>query len=117
MEPLDVEIAPHYKKLQLLLAFVSCGVGWVVLYLSSRSWPARISEKGMTLQNGKKVAWSKLTNVERVTAVDQRGRRVTGRLDLKFGKTTVKIVPQSIVPGQAVLDTISEILGERVETG
>jgi len=117
MEPLDVAIAPHYKKLQVLLAFVTCGVGWIALHLSSRSWPARISEKGMTLQNGKKVSWAKLDDVKQVTVVDERGRRVTGRLDLRFGKTTAKIVPQSIVPGQTVMDYISAILGERIETG
>ena len=43
--------------------------------------------------------------------------RVSGRLDLVFGKTKVAIVPQSIVPAQEVMDFLGEILGGPVETG
>ena len=32
MQPIEVELAPGYKMLMLLLALFTCGVGWVALW-------------------------------------------------------------------------------------
>ncbi|MFQ5400285.1 MAG: hypothetical protein ACE5E7_11890 [Anaerolineae bacterium] len=87
------------------------------MWLATMSWPRILDQDGITLRNGRRVRWEALTEVRPITVVDARGRRVTGRLELVFGKVKVKIVPQSLAEGQAVLQYVSQILGEDVFTG
>ncbi len=117
MEPIEVELAPGYKMLMLILALVTCGVGWVALWATARSWPKVVDGEGITTRGGKRVFWTELDAQQRVSAVDHLGRRISGRLDLVFGKTRVAIVPQSIVPAQQVMDVLSQVLGGQARTG
>lgn len=118
MKSLNINISGTYKTIMWVSGICTCGVGAYFMWLSSRSWPKVIDEEGMTLQNGKRVLWKEMTDRRSVTVVDSyTGRRITGRLELIFGKTTVRIVPQSIVEGSAAIDFITEIIGEEVESG
>ena len=117
MSPIDVSLAPGFKMIRMILTVCTLGVGWFIMTLSARSWPRRVDDAGMTLRSGKQVSWDDLSDVRRVMVVDQLGRRVTGRLELIFGKTTAKIVPQSLIPGHQVMAAISERLGFEATTG
>ena len=117
MNPIDVTLAPSFKFVRTILTVCTLGLGWFIMTLSARSWPKRVDDRGMTLRSGKQVAWDDLSDVRRVMVVDEKGRRMTGRLELVFGKTTVKIVPQSLIPGHEVMQAISERLGFEATTG
>lgn len=106
VQRIDVHLSSAYKSLMRLLAFTSLGVGTLALWLSARSWPRVVDGEGITVRNGRRVLWSDLTDLQVVTVADERGRRVTGRVDLLFGKTKVKIVPHSLAEGQEVMDFI-----------
>lgn len=117
MQPIDVELGRGFKMVRTLAAICTLGVGWYFMNLSARTWPKRVDETGMLLRNGARVRWDDLSDVRRVMVVDQLGRRMTGRLELIFGKTTVKIVPQSLDPGWDVMQAISARLGFEATTG
>lgn len=117
MNPIDVSLAPGFKMIRMILTVCTLGLGWFIMTLSARSWPRRVDDAGITLRSGKTVRWDDLTDTRRVMVVDERGRRMTGRLELIFGKTTVKVVPQSLIPGHQVMAAISERLGFEATTG
>jgi len=117
MEKLEVHLSRSYKFTLWLVGIFTLGIGALGMWLSARSWPKVLDQQGMTLRNGKRVEWNQLSDVKRVTVVNELGRRVTGRLELTFGKTKTKIVPQSLAEGQAALDYISQIVGEEVTPG
>ena len=117
MKTIDVELAPGFKFVRVLLAVCTFGLGWIIMTLTARSWPKRIDGDGMTLRSGKTVRWADLSDTRRVMVVDQLGRRMTGRLELVFGRTKVRIVPQSLIPADAVMAAISERLGYEATTG
>jgi len=112
MQPIDVELGPNFKFVLVLVGVCTCGVGALVLWLTTRNWPRRLDDQGITLRSGKQVAWADLSAQQRVTAVDSLGRRVSGRLDLMFGKTKVAIVPQSLVQGPQVMAYLEAVLGD-----
>ena len=87
------------------------------MWLQLRSWPKRIDQSGITLRNGKQFMWNDLTDTRAVTVVGRYGARITGRLELVFGKKKVRIVPQSLQEGQGVIKYINEILGTQLQTG
>ncbi|MHB0876686.1 MAG: hypothetical protein ACYC5O_11660 [Anaerolineae bacterium] len=117
MERIEVHLSGPYKSLMWLLAFTTLGVGTLALWLSARIWPKVMDAEGITLRNGKRVNWAEMTDSRLVTVVDDRGRRVTGRLELIFGKTKVKVVPHSLEEGAEVMAFISKIAGGPVTTG
>lgn len=118
MRPLEVHLAPAYRMLMWILGFFTFGVGAFGLWLTARKWPRRLDDSGITLRNGKLFAWSALTDIIRVTVVrHEGGGRMTGRLDLQFGRYRVSIVPQSLVEGPAVMAWLSEKLGQELTTG
>ncbi len=117
MERLEVHLSRSYKFTLWLVGIFTLGVGALGMWLSARSWPRVLDPEGITLRSGARVAWNQLTDVRRVTVVDELGRKVTGRLELVFGETKVKIVPQSLAEGQAVLDYLGQLLGEEVAPG
>ncbi len=114
---MEIHLSKSYKFILWLVGICTLGVGALLMWLSTRTWPGVIDQEGITLRNGKRVEWKQLSDVQRVTVVDSLGRRVTGRLELVFGKTKVKIVPQSLAEGQAALDYVSQILGGEVAPG
>ena len=117
MDRIEVHLSGAYKSLMWLLAFTSLGVGTLALWLSARSWPKVVDGEGITVRNGKRVRWSDLSDSRLVTVVDDRGRRVTGRLELIFGKTKVKVVPHSLAEGQEVMDFLRRVAGGPLATG
>jgi hypothetical protein len=117
MEALDVELGPNFKFVTILVGVCTCGVGALAMWFTARSWPRQLTQEGITTRAGKTVRWADLDQQTRVTAVDHLGRRMAGRLDLSFGKTTVRIVPDSLVQGPQVMAFLSEVLGSEAETG
>ena len=117
MERLEVHLSGSYRATLWLVGVFTLGIGALAMWLSARSWPGVLDQEGITLRSGKRVEWDQLTDVRRVTVVNDRGRRVTGRLELVFGKTKVKIVPQSLAEGHAVLEYVSQILGQEAVPG
>ena len=106
------------KLLMWLLLPLTFGVGTLAMWLSARNWPAAIDREGITTRAGKRFLWDDFGEQRRVSVVDPRsGRRIAGRLDLVFGHGVVKVVPQSLAEGPAVLACISEGLGEPVNVG
>lgn len=118
MRPLEVHLTSLYRTLMWLIGLITLGVGALGLWFTAQKWPRLLDDSGVTLRNGKHFAWSELTDIIRVTVVrNMGGGRVTGRLDLKFGKYRVPIVPQSLVEGAEVMEWLSTKLGQSLQTG
>ncbi len=117
MKKIDVHFSGSFISIMIIGGLFSFGVAAIGMWFSSRCWPSVVDEDGITMRNKKRVSWNELTAIQPVRVVSSSGRRITGRLDLVFGKTTVKIVPHSIKDGQDVMDFIAHILGVDVETG
>ena len=117
MERLDVHLSRSYKSLLWLVGVFTLGIGALAMWLAARSWPRVIDQEGITLRSGRRLKWSELSEVRRVRAVDSYGRRVTGSLELIFGKAKAKIVPQSLAEGREVLAYLSRLLGEEIAPG
>ncbi|MEQ8187423.1 MAG: hypothetical protein ABRQ39_05570 [Candidatus Eremiobacterota bacterium] len=117
MKKIDVHLSGSFISIMIIGGLCSFGVAAIVMWFSSACWPAVVDEEGITLRNKKRVSWNELTAIQPVRVVSPSGRRITGRLDLMFGKIAVKIVPQSIKEGQEVMDFISHILDTDIETG
>ncbi|MBI5723113.1 MAG: hypothetical protein HZA50_04080 [Planctomycetes bacterium] len=100
-----------------LCGLMTLGIGALGMWLSTKRWPRLLDQEGATLRNGKRLLWKDVTEIIPVTVVDPRGRRITGRLDIKFGKDKLKIVPQSLAEGQAVMDFIAAVLKTDLATG
>lgn len=114
---MDVHVNGFYKIVIVLAGIFTLGLGAVLMWLQLRSWPKHIDASGITLRNGKKFMWTELTDTRAVTVVGRYGVRITGRLELVFGKKKVRIVPQSLKEGQGVIKYINEILGTQLQTG
>ncbi len=115
---MNVHISGSYKMITWMIGFFTLGIGAIGMWWSTRCWPQHLDAQGMTLRNGKRVAWSELTDIKRVTVVNQHGGgRITGRLQLHFGKIVARIVPQSLAEGHAVIDYISQCIGQEVDAG
>lgn len=114
---MDIHVNGFYKVVMFFATVFTLGLGGIGMWLQMRIWPSRIDKEGIALRNGKHVTWGELTDTRAVTVVNPRGNRITGRLELVFGKTKVKIVPQSLKEGQSVIVYINEILGTELETG
>jgi len=117
MKKIDVHLSRSFISIMIIGGLFSFGVAAIGMWFSSRCWPSVVDEEGITMRNKKKVYWKDITSIQPVRVVSSSGTRMTGRLDLIFGKTTVKIVPHSIKEGQEVMNFISHILGVEVETG
>ena len=117
MDRLEVHLSPGYRRIMVFTGILTLGISALWMWLTARSWPRVLDGEGIVLRNGRRVRWEDLTEVRRVTAVDDLGRRVTGRLDLIFGKTRVPIVPHSLAEGEEVLAFLSRILGREVQPG
>ena len=114
---MDIHPKKGYWIFMIIGGLFSFGVITIVLWFGSRKWPKRIDTQGITLRNGKTYLWSQLSSVHPVTVVNSRGNRVTGRLDLAFGKDRVSIVPQSIQEGYRAITYIGEVTGIDVASG
>ena len=117
MDRIEVHLSKSYTIILWIVGVFTLGVGALGMWFSARSWPKIVDSAGMILRNGKQVKWNEITNIEKVCVVDSLGRRVTGRLELTFGDTVVKVVPQSLAEGADLMAFISKMLGEEVRTG
>lgn len=114
---MNVETSKSFKIMLVFISLFTFGVGGLALWLGARTWPTYIDSTGIKLRNGKQFTWGELTKVIPVTVVDGRGRRMTGRLDLEFGKIKARIVPQSLKNGHQVMAEISKYVGQDLYTG
>jgi hypothetical protein len=117
MDRVEVHLGGNVRTLLVLLVPLTLGFGTLAVWLSMLNWPRLVDREGVTTRGGKRYAWSALTQVTPVTTVNRSGRRITGRLDLAFGKSKVQVVPHSLREGQQVMDLISSVLGQAVHSG
>lgn len=111
-EKIQVEIAGSYTMVQWIVGLCTFGIGALAMHLSAQPWPKEMDEEGITTRSGKRYKWDDIEKATSVTVVDEKGRRLTGRLDLKAGKDTIKIVTQSIIPADRVLAMVQRKLGD-----
>jgi len=116
LQKIEVHLSKSYIVIMVLTGLFTCGFTIIFMWFTARCWPAVIDEEGITMRSGKRVYWRDLTEQRRVRVV-RGGSRVTGRLDLIFGKTVVQIVPHSLKEGPEVMQFLSELFGENVTTG
>jgi len=114
---LKVHYSGLFKGVLLLTAFFTLGIGTIAVWLTSWSWPRILDDEGMTLRSGKRLRWQDLSGMDRVTVVNPQGQRITGRLDLRFGKHKARIVPQSLREGAEVMAFIRKVAGDEAEVG
>lgn len=114
---LQIDIHPGFKMVLWLVGIFTCGVGAVGLWWQTRTWPQLMDNDGIVLRNGTRLRWADCTKIVRVTAVTETGGRISGRVDLEFGKVRARLVPQSVVQAQAMLDFASAKLGQSVVSG
>lgn len=117
MDRIEVHLGRNVRVLLILLVPLTLGIGTIAVWLSMLSWPKLVDGEGITTRQGKRYTWSGLTNVKPVTVVNRYGQRVSGRLDLLFGKSRVQVVPHSLREGPEVMSLISRTLGVNVESG
>ena len=114
---LHIEIHPGFKMVLWIVGIFTLGVGAIGMWWQTRSWPQTMDNDGIALRNGARVRWADCTGIERVTAVTETGSRISGRVDLKFGATRVRLVPQSVLQGPQMLQFASTKLGRDVVSG
>ena len=117
MEPLSIHVRTSYKVLMIVFFLFTAGVGTLILWLSALKWPKLVDTEGMTLRSGKRLLWKDLTRMQPVTVVNQYGARISGRLDLYFGKKVARIVPHSLKEGGALMNYLSKLFGKEVTAG
>lgn len=111
-QKIKVELSGSFKMVLWIVGFCMLGIGALFMYMTTLTWPREMDEDGMTLRSGKRIPWGEITGSTAVTVVDaQTGRRMTGRLDLTAKGQKIKIVTQSIVPADQVMEMIRRKLG------
>lgn len=114
---LHIDIHPGFKTILWIVGLVTCGVGAIGMWWQTRSWPQLMDDDGIVLRNGSRVHWRDCSRIVRVTAVSETGGRVSGRVDLEFGKVRVRLVPQSVLQAKAMLEFATAKLGQEVVSG
>lgn len=119
---MNVGLSRFYLLTFVLGGFCTCGLVPLILWFQARSFPRYIDVQGVRLRNGKFYPWSQLKKATPVTVIEQRGRRVAGKLLLEFDLDNhklkkVNIVPASYQEGYAVIDYINSILGTELKSG
>lgn len=117
MEALRIGLARQYKVLMVVAFFFSFGLLTLILWLVTWRWPRILDSEGVTLRNGNRLLWKDLTRVQPVTVVNRYGSRVTGRIDLHFGKNKVPLVGQSLKEGALVFAFVGRVLGQDIVSG
>jgi hypothetical protein len=92
---ITIDLKPAFRTTAIFLSVISLGVFYLAVWLPSVSrYPRILDEEGMTLRNGTRLSWSKLTEVI---------SRPAGVLWLQFGKERAIIAPSSIDRADEVL--------------
>lgn len=117
MEPLYLHLRTFYKVLMVIFLPFTFGIGTVILWVTTWSWPKFVDVEGLTLRNGKRYSWKDVTLLQPVTVVNRYGGRMAGRLDIHFGKKVARIVPQSLKEGGELMDYLSKVFGKEVSIG
>lgn len=109
---IEVRIKPTYIIVSLLLALFTFGIGGLVMWLMTITWPRSLDQEGITLRSGKRVLWKNATRAQ-PTRVVFLGMRVNGGLILHFGNDMVSVVPASITPADQVVELVARKTGAR----
>lgn len=118
MERLNLTLSKFYVTVMAIGGVMTCGVAAAIMWFIARqNFPRTIDFEGITIRNGQRLYWRDLTRKQRVTVFNQSGGRMTGRLELFFGKKRVSIAPQSFAEGAQLLPFLSRVLGEDVQVG
>lgn len=118
LNTIEVHLSRSYKQIMGCGGVLSLGLVPLMMWVSAMNWPRLLDDEGITLRSGKRLSWDMLTDIRRVTVVDaETGARVTGRLELVFGRITAKVVPHSLQEGQEVLSFLTRVLGQDLQAG
>jgi len=107
---LEVHLSDSFISGMIILGLMSFGILAPALWRSARMWPRSLNQEGIRLRNEKRVFWKDITGLRRVTVGSHIVPRYS-RIDLTFGRTTVRIVSGSLAEGFEVLDYLAAVFG------
>ncbi len=113
MIPISLHLTTGMRALVGILMVVSGGMAAVALRALQRSWPRQFDANGITVADGRRLAWCDLQAV-RPLNVFVHGRPVARRIDLVFGSTTVRIFPEALREGRKALAYLERHLGTKL---
>jgi hypothetical protein len=97
---INVDLKPAFKTTSIFLSIISIGVYFIGVWLQVVSkYPRVVDEEGITLRNGSRLSWSKLTKVV---------SRPAGVLWLQFGNERAIIAPSAIDHADEVTAMVRE---------
>lgn len=99
---IDVRLSESFRATVWLVGLTSFGLGFPLMWWAVRAWPKRLDEMGVTLRNGKRLAWSELSEVTYKKHHVKYGKPYL-RIKLMFGKTRVIVVPHSLDPEKEIV--------------
>lgn len=100
---MKVALAPRYRMWMLVLFPTTLGLGTVILWLRSLSWPLNVDESGLTFRHRRRVQWNSVKRIC-VSRSYLDGHVSTVRIDYDGG---AKIFPvDSLKDGQTVVRDI-----------
>ncbi len=112
---MEVKLNRFYKVIMVFSTVFTLGIGGIIMWLQTRSWPKLIDEQGITTRGGKRFMWDQVKNIYPVIVRNHRGNRIGGRVEIEFEKKKIRVVPQSLENGWGVVDYISQITGVDVK--
>jgi hypothetical protein len=87
----------------VFVGLLTCGIGALVLWVSSRSFVKRLEPSGITLRSGKTFAWSDLKKLQPVYHARMRGMM---RVNMTFANGRLSLYCNSYENWQDVLNFI-----------
>lgn len=103
---IDVRVKQGFYWNMYLIGLLSLGSYFViVLIFVLPHYPVRLDDDGIELRSGKRVRWAALSRVQRTTVL-VAGQRVTGTLELWFGREKVIIAPTHIDPAREIVEFV-----------
>lgn len=113
MQRIDIHWSTFFTVVMVGLGFMSCGLVPLVMWLTAaKDYPRAVDTAGVTLRNGQHMPWSALTKKQKTVVQFASGNKAVTGVRLHFGNQSANIAPKSFREGDAVLDFISQAIGE-----
>src|SRR5215207_8295989 len=103
---MDIKIKPVSGCLQIFLGVFTFGVAPLAGWLSQRTWPQSVDDKGLTTRGGTRIAWDEFTKVTKVITRIGRTSTKTEHYELSGSKGKVVVAPYRLENGTQVVDYI-----------
>ena len=113
MQKMDIHLNPGIVAIMVLLGFMSCGLVPLVWWLTAaKDYPKAVDTAGITMRNGRHLPWTQLTKKHKTVVEFSSGTRAVTGVRLHFGNDSVNLAPKSFKEGDAVIDFVSQAIGE-----